>query len=104
MVIVCELDILPVRKDSMSNGIVKALEALEDFDVSYETNPMGTVIEAEDIDTLFEALKAAHKAVDEERVITSIEIDDKKTNPHENAREKVKSVEKLLGKKPKKKR
>lgn len=102
MVIVCELDIIPVKKDSMSDGIVQALEALENFDVSYETNPMGTVIEAENIDILFEALKAAHKAVDEDRVITQIEIDDKRTDPHENAKEKVKSIEKLLERKPKK--
>lgn len=101
MTIICELDIIPVRKGSMAEGIAKALEELEKFNVSYETYPMGTVIEADSLDELFEAIKAAHRAVDEDRVITQMEIDDKRVNPNEKAEEKVKKVEEILGRKAK---
>jgi uncharacterized protein YqgV (UPF0045/DUF77 family) len=41
-----------------------ARSAGDDFDVRYETNPMGTVIEADDVGVLFDACEAAHRAVD----------------------------------------
>jgi uncharacterized protein (TIGR00106 family) len=80
----------------MASEVAKAVEALEDFDVAYETNPMGTVIEADDIDTLLAAVGAAHKAVDGDRVSTFLKIDDKRTRDG-RAREKVEAVEAELG-------
>jgi len=80
----------------MAEDVAKAVAALEEFDIAYETNPMGTVIEAEDIDTLLAAVAAAHKAVDADRVSTFLKIDDKRAN-HARAREKVEHVEELLG-------
>ncbi|RDZ95368.1 hypothetical protein DEQ92_21815, partial [Haloferax sp. Atlit-6N] len=76
--------------------VAKAVDALEDFDVEYETNPMGTVIEADDVGTLFAAAEAAHRAVDADRVSTVLKIDDKRTSD-ERAREKVDVVEDQLG-------
>lgn len=83
----------------MAPEVAKAVEALEDFEVRYETNPMGTVVEAEDIDTLLAAAAAAHKAVDGDRVSTFLKIDDKRTRD-ESAREKVEAVERELGREP----
>lgn len=60
----------------MSGEIVKAVEALEALDITYETNPMGTILEADNVHELFAAAEAAHGAVDEDRVITTLEIDD----------------------------
>jgi len=54
----------------MAEDVADAVAALDGFDVSYETNPMGTVIEADDVDTLLDAVGAAHKAVDGDRVST----------------------------------
>ena len=80
----------------MAPEVAKAIAALDDFDVSYETNPMGTVVEAADVDTLLAAVGAAHKAVDADRVSTVLKIDDKRTRDA-SAREKLEAVERELG-------
>jgi len=70
MTAIALLSVAPVIEGSMSGEVAKAVAALDDFDVSYETNPMGTVIEADDAETLFAAAAAAHDAVDGDRVST----------------------------------
>jgi uncharacterized protein YqgV (UPF0045/DUF77 family) len=57
---------------------------------------MGTVIEADDVGTLFDAVEAAHLAVEADRVSTFLKIDDKRTREG-RAREKVDAVERELG-------
>ncbi|MFT4921793.1 MAG: hypothetical protein ACI8XM_000999 [Haloarculaceae archaeon] len=96
MTVVALLSVAPVRKGSMAEDVADAVAALDEFDVTYETNPMGTVIEAEDIDTLLDAVGAAHKAVEGERVSTVLKVDDKRT-VETSAAEKVESVEDHLG-------
>ena len=96
MTVVALLSVAPVIEDSMASEVAAAVEALEAFDVSYETNPMGTVIEADDIDTLLAAVGAAHKAVDADRVSTFLKIDDKRARDG-RAQEKVDAVERELG-------
>ncbi|AFO57318.1 MULTISPECIES: MTH1187 family thiamine-binding protein [Natrinema] len=96
MTVVALLSVAPVIEDSMAGEVAKAVEALEEFDVSYETNPMGTVIEAETTDELFAAAQAAHDAVDGDRVSTVLKIDDKRTRDID-ASEKVTVVEEHLG-------
>ena len=59
----------------MSAEVAKAVAALDEFDVGYETTPMGTVIEAEDSAELFAAAAAAHEAVDADRVSTFLKVD-----------------------------
>jgi uncharacterized protein (TIGR00106 family) len=80
----------------MAADVADAVEALDDFDVTYETNPMGTVLEATDIDELLAAVGAAHEAVDGDRVGTFLKIDDKRTSD-QAASEKVDAVERELG-------
>lgn len=96
MTVVALLSVSPVREGSMAEDVANAVEALENFDVAYETNPMGTVIEAKDVDTLLAAVSAAHKAVDADRVSTLLKIDDRRTSDA-RAREKVDHVERVLG-------
>ena len=96
MTVIALLSVAPVREGSMADEIAKSVEALDGFDVSYETNPMGTVIEAEEIGELFAAAQAAHEAVDGDRVSTHLKIDDKRTSD-ETADEKVEAVEEALG-------
>jgi uncharacterized protein (TIGR00106 family) len=103
MTVIALLSVAPVREGSMSEEVAKAVAALDEFDVSYETNPMGTVIEADDADTVFAAVAAAHKAVDGDRVSTYLKIDNKRTSD-ESAREKVASVERELGREAKRER
>jgi len=96
MTVVALLSVAPVIEDSMAGEVATAVAALDDFDVVYETNPMGTVIEAEDVDTLLAAVGAAHEAVDADRVSTFLKIDDRRTRDVDAA-EKVAAVERELG-------
>lgn len=96
MSVIALLSVAPVQEGSMSEEVASAVEALEEFDVSYETNPMGTVIETDSVSELFEAVEAAHTAVDGDRVSTVLKIDDKRAID-QSASEKVESVERHLG-------
>lgn len=90
------LSTAPVIEESMAEDIAKAVDALEEYDVTYETGPMGTTIEAESTDELFAAAQAAHDAIDADRVSTVLKIDDKRTTER-SAPEKVEAVEEELG-------
>lgn len=103
MTVIALLSVAPVIEDSMSEEVAKAVDALEDYDVEYETNPMGTVIETDDVGELFDAAQAAHEAVDSDRVSTVLKIDDKRTR-EESADRKVEAVEQALGRPPTNKR
>ncbi|MEF8841425.1 MAG: thiamine-binding protein [Haloarculaceae archaeon] len=103
MTVVALLSVAPVTEGSMAPEVAKAVAALEDFDVSYETNPMGTVIEADDIGTLLDAVAASHEAVDGDRVSTFLKVDDKRTSST-SARSKVDRVEEELGREARKER
>ncbi|WP_227133667.1 thiamine-binding protein [Halorubellus salinus] len=96
MTTVAFLSVAPVTEDSMAGEVAKAVAALEEFDVAYETTPMGTTIEADDAETVFAAASAAHAAVDGDRVSTFLKIDDKRT-VDATARSKVDRVEEELG-------
>jgi len=96
MTCVAFLSVAPVTEDSMAGEVAEAVAALEGFDVSYETTPMGTTIEAADAATVFEAAAAAHAAVDGDRVSTFLKVDDKRT-VETTARAKVDRVEEELG-------
>ena len=103
MTVVALLSVAPVIEGSMAGEVAKAVAALDDFDVSYETNPMGTVIEADDAETLFAAAAAAHAAVDGDRVTTVLKIDDKRA-AETTADRKVEAVEEELGREAKRER
>ena len=96
MTVVAFLSVAPVREGSMVEDVAEAVAALDESGVAYETTPMGTVIETEDLDTLLDAVGAAHRAVEADRVSTLLKIDDKRT-VDSSAREKVESVERHLG-------
>jgi len=97
------LSVAPVTEGSMAGEVAKAVAALDDFDVSYETTPMGTTIEADSVGELFAAARAAHEAVDGDRVSTFLKIDDKRTTD-QRASEKVEAVEDALGREAKRER
>jgi uncharacterized protein (TIGR00106 family) len=96
MTCIAFLSVAPVVEESMSAYVADAVDALESFDVTYETTPMGTIVEAEDSGELFDAAHAAHEAVDADRVETFLKIDDKRT-VDQMAAEKVDAVEEHLG-------
>lgn len=103
MTVIALLSVAPVKEGSMAEDVAGAVAALDDFAVAYKTNPMGTVIEADDIDTLLDAVGAAHNAVEGDRVSTFLKVDDKR-QVNQRAQEKVDDVEEELGRPAKKDR
>ncbi|WP_415381389.1 MTH1187 family thiamine-binding protein [Halosimplex sp. TS25] len=103
MTVIGFLSVAPVIEGSMSEEVAKAVAALDEFDVGYETTPMGTIIEADDSAELFAAAAAAHEAVDADRVSTFLKVDDKRT-VEQSAGEKVDAVEEHLGREAKRER
>jgi uncharacterized protein (TIGR00106 family) len=98
-----EFSIVPIGSgSSIGDRLAEVLKAVDESGLPYKLNPMGTVVEGE-WDELFRLVKKCHKTVmkNEERVLTSISVDDRKgrTNRIEG---KVKSIEKRLGRSLKK--
>lgn len=88
----------------MAKPIARAVEALDRHGVTYETTPTDTVIEADDLDTLFGAIRDAYEALgDERRVLTELEID-YQPGRHEGLAERVHAVERELGRPPRNER
>jgi uncharacterized protein (TIGR00106 family) len=98
-----EFSIVPVGSgSSLSDRIAEVLRIVDESGLPYRINPMGTVVEGE-WDELFRLVRKCHKTVmkKEERVVTHISVDDRKGMP-DRIGQKVKSVEKILGKSLKK--
>ncbi len=77
----------------MSESIARALDALDDLGVTYETTAMDTIVEAETAAEAFAAVQAAHEAAGDGRIVTSFELDD---DPERelHAADRVSAVEK----------
>jgi len=94
-----EFSIVPVGSgSSIGDRLAEVLNIVDSSGLPYKINPMGTVVEGE-WDELMRLVKKCHKSVmkKEERAITTISIDDRKAKPN-RLEEKVKSIEKRLGK------
>ncbi len=80
--IIAQLSIAPVGKEvSVSKYVKLVLETLKKEQVKFEINAMATVIETDDLQTLFDVVEKAHNAVlaaGAERVITELKIDDRR--------------------------
>ncbi|HMK54963.1 MAG TPA: MTH1187 family thiamine-binding protein [Methanobacteriaceae archaeon] len=95
--ICAELTIIPIGtgQTSLSKYVAAAVSALKETGIKYELSGMGTLLESEDPDELFSAIKSAHEAVFKVgalRAATSVKIDDRR-DKDKGLNEKVKSVE-----------
>lgn len=98
-----EFSIVPVGTgSSIGDQLAEILKIVDESGLAYKINPMGTVIEGE-WDDVMKLVKKCHKTVmkNGDRAITTIAIDDRKGKPN-RIEEKVKSVERRLGKSLKK--
>jgi uncharacterized protein (TIGR00106 family) len=94
-----EFSIVPIGSgSSISDRVADVLTIVDESGLPYKVNPMGTVVEGE-WEELFRLVKKCHKTVvkNEERVITTISVDDRKGR-RDRIEGKVRSVEKKLGK------
>ena len=99
-----EFSIIPLgRGESMGEEISKVVKVVEKSGLPYRANPMGTVVEGgwNEVMALIgrchaEVMKSASRAV------TTITLDDRPGKPSDRITEKLKSIEKRLGKEIKK--
>jgi conserved hypothetical protein TIGR00106 len=94
-----EFSIVPLGVgSSLSDKLSIVLKIIDESGMSYKVNPMGTVVEGEWDDTMALIKKCRDELMkNEERVIISIKIDDRKSKTN-RINEKVASVERKLGK------
>ncbi|WP_327054135.1 MTH1187 family thiamine-binding protein [Halomicrococcus gelatinilyticus] len=103
MTVIARFEVIPVHEGSLSQDIARAIEALDDFDISYEMTATDTVIEARDVSEVFDAVKAAHDAVEGDRIISSLEVDEQGERT-QHVEDRVESVASALGRDPKRER
>lgn len=98
-----EFSIVPIGSgESIGDQISKVLKIVDESGLPYKANPMGTVIEGNWDDVLAIIKKCHHEIIKSSpRILTSISIDDRPGKPN-RITEKLKSVEKRLGKEVKK--
>jgi len=97
--VLVEFHVVPVGKgESMGDEIARVLDIVERSGLPYRVNPMGTVIEGQ-WDEVIGVIKRCHDEVlkSAPRVISSITIDDRPSRPMDRITEKVRSIEKRLG-------
>lgn len=95
-----EFSIVPIGVgSSIGDQLAQVLKIVDESGIPYKINPMGTVVEGE-WNELMGLVKKCHVAVmkQSDRAVTTISIDDRKGKPN-RIEEKVKSIEKRLGKK-----
>ncbi len=98
-----EFSIVPVGLgSSIGDQLAEVLKVVDASGLPYKINPMGTVVEGE-WDEVMKLIKKCHATVMKsgERAVTTISIDDRKGKPN-RIEEKVKSIERRIGKSLKK--
>ncbi len=98
-----EFSIIPIGVgSSLGDQLAEVLKIVDASGLPYKINPMGTVIEGE-WDEIMKLIKKCHNTVMKtgERAVTTISIDDRKGKPN-RINEKVKSIERRIGKSLKK--
>lgn len=102
MTVHAEISIIPLPRlggTSMGREVASAFDAIRKVrGVKATLTPLGTQIEAETIDDVFEAIKQAHgaaKAAGSQRIISSVRIDER-LDKSQSFRDKVRSVEDRL--------
>jgi len=99
--VIANFSIIPVGIQSTSLGsyVAAAVEAMNEVkSLSCEITPMGTVMEADSLDTIFEAVKAAHETLTAKgilRVESTLIIDDRRDKPR-TMKDKVNSVKRQM--------
>jgi len=96
-----EFSIYPMRTEHMSKDVAKVVATLESTGLDYHLGPLSTAVEGS-WENVLAAIQRCHQAVarDHDRVITTIVIDDRKSQPHHLA-EMISSVEQQLGRRAK---
>jgi uncharacterized protein (TIGR00106 family) len=99
--VIAYFTIIPVgiKSTSMGSYVAAAVAAINKVKgLSYEITPMGTVMEADKLEPIFEAVKTAHEALTDKgilRIESTLIIDDRRDKPR-TMKDKVNSVKKHM--------
>jgi uncharacterized protein (TIGR00106 family) len=90
---------LGTESTSIGNSVATAIKAIDKVKgLSYKISPMGTILEADNLEPILEAVKTAHEALTSEgilRIESTLIIDDRKDKPR-TMKDKVNSVKKHM--------
>ena len=82
--VIAEFSITPIgtEKTSLSPYVSCAIKAFENIEkLKFEVTSMGTILEAESLKTIFQAVEAAHQAILDKgakRVLSTLRLDDRR--------------------------
>jgi uncharacterized protein (TIGR00106 family) len=104
MTVHAEISIVPIigrRDTSMSKEVAAAFEAIRNVkNLKTKLTALGTQIEGRDLDSILQAVEAAHqaaKAAGAKRVISTVRIDER-LDKKQTLEDKVRSVRRMLEK------
>jgi len=99
--VIAEFSIVPVGsgETSVSRHVAAAINAFKNMKgLDFEVTPMGTILAANNLDSIFEAVRQAHEAVmakGVKRVVSTLRIDDRRDKARKMD-DKVKAVEEYM--------
>ena len=99
--VIAEFSIIPVGQAGSSDSryVAAAINALKNVKgLDFEVTPMGTILAAKNLDTIFEAVRQAHEAIiatGVKRVSSTLRIDDRRDKPR-TMDDKVKAVKEYM--------
>jgi uncharacterized protein (TIGR00106 family) len=99
--VIAEFSIIPIGQAGSSVGryVAAAVNALKNVKgLDFEVTPMGTILAAKDLDTIFEAVRQAHEAIIAmgiKRVSSTLRIDDRR-DKQRTMTDKVKTVKEYM--------
>ena len=99
--VLAEFSVVPLGlgETSISRYVALAIKSIGKVEgLAIEVTPMGTILAAENLDPILEAVKNAHESLVAKgvlRVLSSLKIDDRRDKKR-TMKEKVKAVEKHL--------
>ncbi|MDR0900348.1 MAG: MTH1187 family thiamine-binding protein [Methanobrevibacter sp.] len=101
--ITADFTILPVGTDGTDLGeyVGIAVEIIKDSGLNYELTGMGTQIEAETLDELYEVVKKAQEAIFDKgsnRVYSVLKIDDRRDKNNRSLQDKINTVNEIVNK------
>ena len=85
--VIAEFSIIPIgtEKTSVSPYVSDAIKAFEEVEnLNFRVTPMGSILEAESLKTIFQAVESAHQTIIHKgvkRVVSTLRIDDRRDKP-----------------------
>ena len=99
--ITADFAILPVGIDDteLKKYVTKAVQVVKDSGLTYQLTAMGTQLEADNYQQLYDVIAKAQEAVfscGTKRVYTVIKVDDRRDKDNRTLKAKIKSVDEML--------